>query len=537
MQRLGSVLSFWRVLAAVVLVTGLWATVVRFTQGLGAATNLSDQFPWGIWIGFDLLVGVALAAGGFTITATVYIFNLERFRPIVRPTVLTAFLGYLLVIFALLFDLGRPYRIWHPLIMWNTRSALFEVAWCVMLYTTVLALEFSPMLLERLKLEKAARIIRGLSVPLVIVGVLLSTLHQSSLGTLFVIVPEKMHGLWYTPILPIAFFVSAIAAGLSMVIVESFISARAFGRRLEHDLLEDVGRAIVLVLALYSIIKLQDVVSRGMAHLLFVRSPESFLFQVEMVFGVLLPMIMFSVPTVRRNRGGLFVAALLVVLGLILNRLNVCITGMQGAMGQDYFLEPGMEAAYFPSVLELAVTGSLVVMGCVGFTLAAKYLEVFPESPGLADDHKAARVETETHPWVRWVYRGALVALAIVLVEGAVTFDFSSFGGERAGPAMLRSAPTNRLVLRLPPDMSYPQGEESPGVVEFSHAMHVDEEEPDCAVCHREAFPLVRRAGMVVPRMNWSGEQLHEEGWCGMCHDGDFSFSVEEDCDSCHFEP
>jgi len=322
-----------------------------------------------------------------------------------------------------------------------------------------------------------------------------------------------------------------------MVIVESFISARAFGRRLEHDLLEDVGRAIVLVLALYSIIKLQDVVSRGVAPLLFVRSPESFLFQVEMVFGVLLPMIMFSVPTVRRNRGGLFVAALLVVLGLILNRLNVCITGMQGAMGQDYFLEPGMEAAYFPSVLELAVTGSLVVMGCVGFTLAAKYLEVFPESPGRADDHEAARFEAQAHPWVRWVYRGVLVALAIVLVEGAVTFDFSRFGGERAGPAMLRSAPTNRLVLRLPPDMSYPPGEESPGVVEFSHSMHVDAEEPDCAVCHREAFPLVRRAGMIVPRMNWSGEQLHEEGWCGMCHDGDLSFSVDDDCDSCHFEP
>jgi c(7)-type cytochrome triheme protein len=527
MKRLWSLLGFWRLLAAAVAVIGIWATVVRFTQGLGAATNLSDQFPWGIWIGFDLLVGVALAAGGFTITATVYIFNLERFRPIVRPTVLTAFLGYLLVIFALLFDLGRPYRIWHPLIMWNTRSALFEVAWCVMLYTTVLALEFSPMLLERLRLERPARIIRGLSVPLVIVGVLLSTLHQSSLGTLFVIVPEKMHALWYTPMLPVAFFVSAIAAGLSMVIVESYISARAFGRRLEHNLLEDVGRAIVLVLALYLIIKLQDLVGRGVLHLLFIRSPESFLFQAELVFGVVVPMILLSVPAVRRDRAGLFVSALLVVIGLILNRLNVCITGMQGAMGQDYFLEPGMESAYFPSVLEMAVTAFLVVMGCVGFTLAAKYLEVFPETP--AGGEEAEQIAARTHPSVRWIVRGALAALAVVLVEGAVTFDFSSFGGARAGPAMLMSAPTNRLVLRLPPAMSYPPGEESPGVVEFSHSMHVDEEEPDCAVCHRRAFPLVRRAGMFVPRMTWSGEQLHEEGWCGMCHDGEESFSVEDE--------
>jgi c(7)-type cytochrome triheme protein len=522
--------------AGLVAVAGIWATVVRFSQGLGAATNLSDQFPWGIWIGFDLLVGVALAAGGFTITATVYIFNLERFRPITRPTVLTAFLGYLLVILALLFDLGRPYRIWHPLIMWNTHSALFEVAWCVMLYTTVLALEFSPMLLERLRLKRPARIIRGFSVPLVIVGVLLSTLHQSSLGTLFVIVPEKLHGLWYTAILPIAFFLSAIAAGLGMVIVESYLSARAFGRRLELDLLEDLARGIVFMLGLYLVVKLQDLIGRGALHLLFTRSPEAFLYQVELVFGVLAPMALLSVQRIRRDRAGLFCGALLTVLGLVLNRLNVCITGLQGAMGQEYFLEPGMETAYFPSLMELSVTAFLVLLGCVAFALAAKYLEVFPETPAGAEE--ADDIAARAHPWVGYVSKGVLVALAIVLVEGAVAFDFSRFGGPRAERALLISAPTNRLRLRLPPDLYYPPGEESPGVVEFSHSMHVDEDEPDCAVCHREAFPLVRRAGFLAPRMTWSGEQLHEEAWCGMCHDGDESFAVddEEECESCHIE-
>jgi len=534
LKRLWSALSFWRLLAAVVAVIGIWATVIRFTQGLGASTNLSDQFPWGIWIGFDLLVGVALAAGGFTITATVYIFNLERFRPITRPTVLTAFLGYLLVICALLFDLGRPYRIWHPLIMWNTRSALFEVAWCVMLYTTVLALEFSPMLLERLKLARPARIIRGFTVPLVIVGVLLSTLHQSSLGTLFVIVPEKMHALWYTPLLPVTFFLSAIAAGLAMVILESYLSARAFGRRLELDLLQDIARAIVLVLTIYGIVKLQDLIHRGALALAFTHSSESFLFLAEMAFGVLLPIILFSVPQVRRDRGGLFCSALLVVLGLILNRLNVCITGLQGAMGQDYFLEPGMESAYFPSLMEIAVTGSLVVMGCVGFTLAAKYLEVFPKTPVGAEAQERAAVHSPG--WVGWLTKGALIVLAAVMVEGAVTFDFSSFGGARAEAAQLMSAPTNRLVLRLPPDLAYPSSGASPGAVAFSHAMHVDDEKPDCSVCHRDAFPIVRRAGTVAPRMHWSGEEMHDGRRCGMCHDGNISFSVEEDCEICHAE-
>jgi c(7)-type cytochrome triheme protein len=528
--------TFWRVIAAVVFIAGVWATVVRFSQGLGAATNLSDQFPWGIWIGFDLLVGVALAAGGFTITATVYIFNLERFRPITRPTVLTAFLGYLLVILALLFDLGRPYRIWHPLIMWNTHSALFEVAWCVMLYTTVLAMEFSPMLLERLRLEKPARIIRGITVPLVLLGVLLSTLHQSSLGTLFVIVPEKMHGLWYTPMLPVLFFMSAIAAGLAMVILESYLSSRAFRRRLETDLLRDLARAIVFMLAIYFVVKLQDLVNRDAFHLLFSRSPESFLFGVEVVFGVMLPMALFAIPAVRRDRGGLFCGALLVVMGLILNRLNVCITGLQGTMGQDYFLEPGMEAAYFPSAMELAVTAFLVLLGCIGFTLAAKYLAVFPEA--LAGEDEADDAAVLAHPWVGYVAKGSLIALAVVLVEGALAFDFSPFGGARAGPAQLMSAPTNRLVLRLPADMHYRRGEESPGVVEFSHAMHVDEEEPDCAICHRDAFPLVRRWGRPAPRMSWKGDQLHQETWCGGCHDGSEAFGVddEEECESCHYE-
>jgi c(7)-type cytochrome triheme protein len=529
--------AFWRVLAAVILVAGVWATVVRFSQGLGAATNLSDQFPWGIWIGFDLLVGVALAAGGFTITATVYIFNLERFQPITRPTVLTAFLGYLLVILALLFDLGRPNRIWHPLVMWNTHSALFVVTWCVMLYIAVLALEFSPMLLERLRLERPARIIRGFTVPLVVLGVLLSTLHQSSLGTLFVIVPEKMHGLWYTPMLPVLFFMSAITAGLAMVILESYLSSRAFHRRLEQALLQDLARAIVFMLALYLVIKLQDLVGRGALPLLLVRSPESFLFGVELIFGVVVPMVLFSLPAVRRDRTGLFCGALLAVMGLILNRLNVCITSLQGAMGQDYFLEPGMEAAYFPSAMELAVTAFLVLLGCVGFILAAKYLEVFPVA--LAGQEEAdEELRSRANPWVGYLSKGALAALAVVLVEGALSFDFSSFGGARAGPAQLMSAPINRLVLRLPTDLHYPPGEESPGVVEFSHELHVDEEEPDCAICHRDSFPLVRRWGRAAPRMNWTGEQLHEEAWCGMCHDGEQAFAVddEEECESCHHE-
>ncbi len=216
--------TFWKMIVVLVFLAGAYATVLRYTRGLGASTHLSDQFPWGLWIGFDVLCGVMMAAGGFALTATVYIFNIERFRPIIRPTVLTAFLGYCLVVVALLYDLGRPYRIWHPLVMWNPRSVMFEVGWCVTLYTAVLALEFAPIIFERLRLEKALRIQHAIVIPLVIAGVLLSTLHQSSLGSLYLIVPEKLHPLWYSPLLPVFFFLSAICVGLAMTIFESHMS-------------------------------------------------------------------------------------------------------------------------------------------------------------------------------------------------------------------------------------------------------------------------------------------------------------------------
>ncbi|MDQ7086999.1 MAG: NrfD/PsrC family molybdoenzyme membrane anchor subunit, partial [Acidobacteriota bacterium] len=215
--------GFWPGFFILLMILFSVVLVRRFTGGLGAVSNLSDEMPWGLWIGFDLLSGVALAAGGFTITAIVYLLHLDRYRPIVRPALLTAFLGYLMVIAALLVDLGRPWNIWHPLIFWNPHSVMFEVGWCVMLYTTVLFLEFLPLVFERFRIQRALTLwSRYLTPPLVIAGVLLSTLHQSSLGTLYVIVPGKLHPLWYSPILPLLFFVSAISLGLAMTSVESF---------------------------------------------------------------------------------------------------------------------------------------------------------------------------------------------------------------------------------------------------------------------------------------------------------------------------
>jgi Ni/Fe-hydrogenase subunit HybB-like protein len=381
-------LTFWRAVLVVILAAGFYSTILRITKGLGAVTALSDQFPWGIWIGFDVLCGVGLAAGGFTLAAVVYIFHLERFHPIVRPTILTAFLGYGLVAVGLLFDLGRPYRIWHPLIMWNPRSVMFEVAWCVMLYLTVLALEFSPAVFERFGWRRPLRIVKAVTIPLVIAGVLLSTLHQSSLGSLYLIVPSKLHPLWYSPWLPVFFFVSAIGVGLAMVIFESNLSARAFGREIELPLLRDLGKAMLVVVAFYGLIRFQDLSGRGILGYLREPSTETLLFLLEVALGVAVPIGMLVVPQVRRSREGLFAAAVMVITGFLLNRMNVSITGLEGSAG----------VSYFPKWTEIAVTLSLVGVGFLLFALAVKYLNVFEaHTPAASGERKSepARVPVE----------------------------------------------------------------------------------------------------------------------------------------------
>jgi Ni/Fe-hydrogenase subunit HybB-like protein len=361
--------GFWPAVCGVILLLFAGVTVLRFTRGLGAVTNLSDRFPWGLWVGFDVLCGVGLAAGAFTLTAIVHIFNLRRFEPIVRPTVLTGLLGYLLVIAGLAFDLGQPWRIWHALVFWNPHSVMFEVAWCVMLYTTVLALEFSPVVFEGLRLERPQRILRAVSTPLVIVGVILSTLHQSSLGSLYLIVPGKLHPLWYTPLLPYLFFISAIGAGIGMTILESYLSKRAFGRHLEMDLLEPLARGMVVALGVYGLVRLIVVVQNGAVAAL--RSPgyEGSMFLLEVVVGVLLPVGLLLFARVRTHPTGLVAGSLFAVLGFVINRLNVSVTGMEGAAG----------VRYVPTWMEVTVSLGLVAIGFILFALAVRYLPVFPE--------------------------------------------------------------------------------------------------------------------------------------------------------------
>ena len=374
----------WRVLRTLLLVlvlgTGTGIILLRFVYGIGAVTNLSDQFAWGLWISFDVMSGVALAAGAFVIAATVHIFRIERFEPLVRPAILTGLLGYLLVIGGLVVDLGRPYNVWRPLVHWQHSSVLWEVGVCVATYTAVLLIEFLPVILERLnKIEVITkrlptisfyRLLKSVSIVFVILGVVLSTLHQSSLGSLWVLLPEKLSPLWYSLYLPVFFWLSAVAVGLAMTIVESTLSSKAFKRGLELDLLADLAKAASVVLFIYLAARGADLIARDAWPLLLEPNLQAISFWAEIGLGVIVPAIIFAIKPLRYKPAVLFGGALMVVLfGVVLNRLNVGIIGLLPYTGN----------IYSPSWMEVVVTITLVTAGVIAFGLAAKYLPVFPE--------------------------------------------------------------------------------------------------------------------------------------------------------------
>lgn len=366
-------ITFWKTVFALILAAGAYSTYVRVFKGLGSATNLSDSTPWGIWIGFDILCGVMLAAGGFTLMAAVHIFNVKKYQPIARPALLTAFLGYLLVIGALMFDLGKPWNVFRVMFTWQPRSVMFEVGWCVMLYTTVLFLEFLPILFERFRLEKPLKIIHRIAVPLYIAGIILSTLHQSSLGSLYLIVPGKLHPLWYTPLLPVLFWISAVTIGLAMTIFESGMSARHFpGHALEKPLITGLGRILFVMLLVYGIVRIQNLIGRDALQYAFRPSYEATMFWFEIALAFLIPLAMLLVPKVRENPARLYFVSILVISGFVVNRLNVAATGMEGFSGETYI----------PKWTEVSITLMVIAIGIFIFTMAVKYLPIFSHGHG-----------------------------------------------------------------------------------------------------------------------------------------------------------
>jgi Ni/Fe-hydrogenase subunit HybB-like protein len=362
--------------AAAILAAGMSVIIWRFVYGLGAVTNLSQGSPWGLWIGLDVLSGVALAAGGYTMATTVYVFNLEKYYPIVRPAILTGFLGYLFVVLALLVDLGSPWRLPVP-VVWSfgTLSVMFEVAWCVCLYLIVLGVEFLPPVFEWLGWSRARVFVVRLTLASTIAGVMLSTLHQSSLGALFLIAKDKIHPLWYSPYIPLFFFVSSIVAGLSMVIVESSLSHRAFKEQLDpaaHVDLDAISlglaRGAAIVLFAYFFLHVQGFLDGARWDLLPTAYGAWFL--LEVLGFVLVPALLFAWGARYRRPALVRAVAGWTVLGIVLNRVNVSIVAMNWSR----------PVPYVPHWMEILTSITIITIGVLTFRWIVNRMPVLPHS-------------------------------------------------------------------------------------------------------------------------------------------------------------
>lgn len=371
---------------SVLALNGILFLLGRFIFGIGAVTNLDNQHPWGIWIGIDVAAGVALAAGGFTTAALGHIMHKDQYHAIIRPALLTATLGYTFVAASVMIDLGRPYFIWHPLLMWNANSVLFEVGICVMIYLTVLYIEFLPIVTERFigkvnlpgslkkfnqSVDKLLRVLdKGLEKTMfvfIIAGVVLSCLHQSSLGTLMVIAGPKMHPLWQTPILPLLFLISAISVGFPMVIMESVITSRSFNLKPETPILSSLGTMVAPILGVYLAFKIGDMMIRQTFVYLFEVSTASVMFTLELVVGVIIPLRMFLSRSLTQTPLGLLIASCLVVFGVLMNRINNFLVA---------YTPPYEVHSYFPSFGELSVTIGFVALEVLIFRFLVIHLPI-----------------------------------------------------------------------------------------------------------------------------------------------------------------
>lgn len=459
---------------------GFAFAVVRFLTGIGGVANLNNQFPWGLWVAVDVATGVALAAGGFTTGAIAYVFNRDQYHVVIRPALLTAMLGYTFVVLGLLVDIGRYWNITSPIFNHNGNSVLFEVAMCVMIYLHVLYIEFIPIVAERFQgqvdlpgplaalnplVEKiltiADKILGKVMFIFIISGIVLSCLHQSSLGTLMLIAPYKVHPLWYTPILPLLFLLSAFAAGYPMVTFESIVVAKSFGRDPEMEVLTPLAKYMPVLMGLYLVVKIGDMLVRGTYTYLLDNSVQSNSFIVEVLFGVILPFTLLLFRKVRRSSGLLFFASTLFVLGILLNRINVFLVS---------YTPPYIIDSYFPAVGEIFITVGLIA---ALMFLYRVFVFVFPVL-GSEPKKMTQKMSAAT---------GLMIALALTL--GYSGFAQADEAAKKPLPLIETSIPSIKdapkvVNLSSPLIKTYTDIYEP---VRFMHSKHANVLN-DCSICH-----------------------------------------------------
>lgn len=552
--------TFGTMTILIFMVIGFAFGLTRLLLGLGNVTNLDNHNPWGIWISFDVACGVALAAGGFTTAALVEIFGKKHYYSLLRPAILTAFLGYLWVAIALSFDLGRYWNIWRPIFNWQGNSVLFEVGMCVTFYLMVLTAEMSLPVFEGLKRRisensSGAWFLRKLEGPiytlhswvkiilpiLIVTGVVLSFMHQSSLGTLMLIAPTKTSPLWNTTILPILFLLSAIMVGFPMVILESIYANISFGRKAEMELLSPLAAKIPILIAVYGTVKIADLVFRWGQLDFLVHPAATISLVIELLMGIFVPFILLSIPAVRRSVGWLFFSITLVIFGVILNRINVFLVS---------YTPPYTTKFYFPSVGEIALTIAIV---CSILFCYRVFVTFFPVLPGFRSPqeevHVQSREKTVSFFWT-WVFRGTALGFVLIFVllyttvhRQAIAESFKAYRDVQivrsrkpavepriASSHALRPEGYKNVYLLNSPLLNESTDYYEP--VRFSHRTHDVYTDGDCRVCHhRQGMTDEDRIGEDIAQMHL-GIDVRIGGACSSCHD--MTEKRPQSCRRCH---
>ncbi len=379
----GKFLTPFNIISLPVMILGLILIIIRFWKGLGSITNLTQEVPWGLWIGFDVVTGVAFAGGAYVLTFMVYIMNMQKYHSIVRITVLNGFLAYVFYAGALLLDLGRPWNVINPIIgnSFGTSSVLFLVAWHFLLYMVAQLIEFSPAIAEWLGARRARKILSGMTVAAVIFGITLSTLHQSGLGALYLMAKDKIHPLWYSEFIPIMFFVSSIFAGLSMVIFEGSISHKVFFDQISevnHKAHKSIitGLSKICAVTMFAYFFLQVLVFVHGKRWDLLDTPMGYWYLTEMIGFVLLPMMLFFYSYRRNNIFMIKAAAVITMAGVIINRLNVTVIGFKWAEA----------VRYVPTWMEFAVTLAVIFTEIWIFRWVINRMPVLRESPSWVNE-------------------------------------------------------------------------------------------------------------------------------------------------------
>jgi len=529
--------SFFKSILWIILGLGLSAGITRMIFGLGSVTNLSDTTPWGLWKGFNVIPGIALAAGGFVLTAIIYVLRKEEYHRYARFSVLLALLGYITAATALVAELGLPWLVWHPVIYWQHHSALFEVAWCVMLYLVVLFLEFIPVPLEETGwLASVRRFLNKYKIILVILGIMISTLHQSSLGTLFLITPEKLHPLWYSALLPLLFFISAVAIGPLMVILAVNVVSYLYRKGIEKEKLARLGLVSVAVLVIYGLIRFVDLGVTGKFPLLFEGSWPSIVFWIEILMMLIIPIICLSLKRLRSSRIALSVATASGVLGMGLNRANVA-----GIM----LINTG--PAYIPTIYEIFVSLAIISAAILIFLFCVERFKMWeikwedprnhPETPPQFDSISKVWLGTP-----RVAHRSIYSLIFII----SLALGFSVISGSR-----LRSEGVAEIDVTMARggDTLFIDGNRDNYGVAFPHLSHSERYGPDssCVLCHHMNIPFDKTTPCYqchrqmytssdVFRHDWHADPAGGNIACQECHPSNLPRAAAgaKTCDQCH---